>query len=267
MPDENQATGQAAPDNTGVSDNVSPQPSEASEQLTNAAPEATQDNASAQEAEAPETNAEDNATKEALLAGKFKSPEDLEKGYRELESRFGREASEKAELARVLSESFSQPQPASPPVIAEEDNFTDDYEEQNPLNTKIEELERKTAVQTFILSHSDADASLMQKVLTEDPLVQQINGHEAKLEYAYLKSQGVAQQRAVVEAEKRGAETTQVKMAEKQVAQVEDAKKSAPISNKEDLMKRMKYGDKTARAEVIGNIPAVREMRKLAGLE
>lgn len=261
MQDDTQATGAEAP--TQAVDTAEQQPSEANEQVRQEAPEATQTTAEAQEATTTEVSAEDTA-QEQLLAGKYKSPEDLEKAYKELESRFGRETSEKAELTKTLNDIF-----ASDTVAVPTQPDADDYEEPelDPVRQEVDELKRKSAVQTFILSHSDADAASMQKVLTEDPLVKQITGHEAKLEYAYLKSQGLRQSQAIAQAEKKGAERTQVKMAEKEVAQVESAQKAAPADNRAELLERMRYGDKAARAEVIGNLPAVQAMRKMAGLE
>lgn len=262
MPEDNQATGTAAPDDSTASDNATTQPSEASEQQQEA-PEATQEQATAEEAVAPETKVEDKAD-EKLIAGKFKSVEDLERGYKELESKFGATNSEKVELAKMLNETFT------PPAQQEVEADTEDYVDYgiNPVNQEIEDLKRKSAVQTFILSHDDADPATMQEVLTSDPLVQQISSHEAKLEYAYLKSQGMTQKQAIADAEKKGAERTQVKMAEKSVAQVESSKTAAaPVNNKAELLERMRYGDRTARAEVISNLDAVKEMRRMAGYE
>lgn len=261
MHDDTQATDADVP---AQADTTEQQPSEANEQQQQVTPEATQGTEETQEVSTAEVKAEDTV-EETLLAGKYKSPEDLERAYKELESKFGKETSEKAELSRILNETFLAPE-----VTLEATTDTDEYggyDEPNPVIQEVEELKRKSAVQTFILSHSDADPQSMQQVLTTDPLVQQITGHEAKLEYAYLKSQGMTQQKAIADAEKKGAERTQVKMAEKTVAQVESAKKSAPVNDKADLIERMRYGDKTARAEVIGNLPAVQEMRRMAGLE
>lgn len=43
------------------------------------------------------------------------------------------------------------------------------------------------------------------------------------------------------------------------------ANPSAPDASREELLKRMAYGDKSARAEVISNLPGVEAMRKMAG--
>lgn len=196
--------------------------------------------ASTQTVEAPEAtqqteeNAEIKATdtaEEKLYAGKYKSPEDLEKGYTELQSKFGQTTSEKAELSRILNEAFAQPAVA-PPVVE------DTYEEPNPVNQEIDNLKRQTAVQGFVMNHQDADAAQMGKVLAEDPLVKQISGHEAKLEYAYLRSQNMSQQTAIAEATKTGAQTATAKIAEKQVAQVEAATKTSKQDDGSELYER-----------------------------
>lgn len=45
------------------------------------------------------------------------------------------------------------------------------------------------------------------------------------------------------------------------------ANPSAPNASREELLKRMAYGDKAARAEVISNLPGVEAMRKMAGFQ
>lgn len=246
--DETQAVGNEAP--VEQTDTVESQSSEAS-QNTNQAPEATQGEAPAKEVEAPEVKVEDTA-EEKLYAGKYKTAEDMEKAYQELNSKFTNTSQEKAELAKILNEAFSSPEPAS-----QQRPETDDYyqEESNPADQKIEALERKTAVQSFIISHTDADPATMQKVLSEDPLVAQINGHEAKLEYAYLRSQSLSSQAAIAAAEKRGADQTQAKIAEKQVAQVESATSAEQVDEKSELKNKAMTGKpderKSARLEYI----------------
>jgi hypothetical protein len=219
---DNQASQAADPAATDTSAPVDT--SEASTQTVDA-PEATQ-----QTEETAEIKATDTA-EEKLYAGKYKSPEELEKGYTELQSKFGQTTSEKAELSRILNEAFVQPEVA-PPVVEEA------YEEPNPLNQEIENLKRVTSVQSFVMNHQDADAASMGKVLAEDPLVKQISGHDAKLEYAYLRSQNMSQQKAIVEAQKNGAQAAQAKIAEKQVAQVETASAAGKQDDGSDLYER-----------------------------
>lgn len=188
--------------------------------------------------EQPEVKATDTA-EEKLYAGKYKTVEEMEKAYQELNSTFSKTSQEKAELSRILNEAFAAPEPSSAPP-SQDDLY---QEESNPVNQEIESLKRQTAVQGFIMNHQDADASQMGKILAEDPLVKQISGHEAKLEYAYLRSQNMAQSKAIAEAEKKGAQATQAKIAEKQVAQVETAGKTAERTDeKSELQERMSTG-------------------------
>lgn len=219
MDDETQTTGTDAP----AQDTASPQTSEADVQIESKAPEATQ----AQEGQ-PEVKAEDTA-EEKLYAGKYKTVEDLEKSYQELQSKFGKETSEKAELTRILNEAFADPSPGG---------TVDTYEETNPLQEKVERIERQGAVQNFIFSHPDADPNGMQEILTKDPLVQQIQGHDAKLEYAYLKSQNKRSAGAIEEAKKTAATAAQVKVVEKQAAQVESAQKAAQTDENSELYEK-----------------------------
>lgn len=199
--------------------------SEASTQ-TNEAPEATQ---TVEEKQTEEVNATDTADK--LYAGKYKTPEDMEKAYKELESKFGRETSEKADLTRILNEAFTPPE-------APQAQVEDDYEESNPLTEKVERMERQSAVQGFIFTHPDANGSAMNEVLGKDPIIQQIQGHEAKLEYAYLKSQNMSSAKAIAEAQKTAANQAQTKIVEKQAAQVETARKADTTDENSELMER-----------------------------
>lgn len=228
MIDDTQTTGVEAPAQTA--DTVEAPTSEAGAQVNNEAPQAAA-------VEEPTVNATDTA-EEKLYAGKYKSVEDMEKAYTELTSKFTTTAQEKAELSRILNESFITPQPAQ--AATTEDVFG---EEADPVNQEIEQLKKVTAVQSFVMTHQDADAAAMQQVLTTDPLVKQINGHEAKLEYAYLRSQSMSQSKAIAEAEKKGAQSAQAKIAEKQVAQVETAQQSsAPIDENAELREQMQSG-------------------------
>lgn len=210
------------------------------------APEATSE-ASTQVEETPEAapvqETDVNATdtvEEALLAGKYKSPEELEKAYKELESKYGQTSSEKAELSRILNEAFLSPEPQVPQVQANDD--LGEYEESNPLQREVEQLKQVSAVQSFIIAHPDADAAAMQQVLNNDPIVKQIPSAEAKLEYALLRSQNMSQQKAIAEAKKTAAQATQTKIVEKQAAQVEPVQSSEQVDEKSELKARMATG-------------------------
>lgn len=233
--------------------------SEASEALIEA-PEATQEQVATEEVATPETNAEDTAEAK-LYAGKYKTVEEMEDAYRNLNTKATRDAMEKAELTRILDQAF-----ATPEAPAAQDTEAYSYE-QPSVDPRIDSLERSNAVLLFMNTHDNADAKEMKQVLDTDPLAKSITDPTAKLEYAYLKTQSMSSTKALAEAERAGAERVQQKTAEKQVAQVESAKSATPVNQKADRIERMRYGDKGARAEVISEIPAVKEMRRQAGLE
>lgn len=238
MNDDNQAVVDEAP--AQVADKVEPQTSEADVQVTNEAPEATQANTE----EAQSVNTTDKV-EEKLYAGTFKSPEDMEKAYQELRSKATKDSMEKAELSRILNEAFTVQEPVAQPVANVDDSYID---EPDPVNQEIETLKRNQAVTMFVMNHQDANPEAMQQVLTTDPLVKQISGHEAKLEYAYLRSQSMTQQKAIAEATKTGAQAATAKLAEKQVAQVESAQQStAQVDETADLKQRMQTGTLTER--------------------
>lgn len=225
---------------TTVDTSAAADTSEASAQVDNQAPEATQANTE----EATSVNATDTA-EEKLYAGKYKSVEDMEKAYQELNSKFTNTSQEKAELSRILNEAFAIQEPVAQPVANVDDSYID---EPDPVNQEIETLKRNQAVTMFVMNHQDANPADMQQVLTTDPLVRQISGHEAKLEYAYLRSQSMTQQKAIAEATKTGAQAATAKLAEKQVAQVESAQQStAQVDETADLKQRMQTGTLTER--------------------
>ena len=207
-----------AQDTPAPADTVEQQASTASE-VTSEAPEATQQEA--QGAETTEVKAEDTV-EEKLFAGKYKTVEDMEKGYLNLQSKATKDNQEKAELSRILNEAFTTPTQS----VDTGESFGD---EPDPVNQEIEKLKHVTAVQSFIMSHPDADAAAMQKVLAEDHMVKQISGAEAKLEYAFLKSKNMTSSQAIEEAVQKGANQATAKIAEKQAAQVETAQKAEQV--------------------------------------
>jgi len=191
--------------------------SETNQLATNDAPEVTQATEAAQEATPAEVKTEDTA-QEKLLAGKYKSVEDLENAYKNAESKLHEESSQKAELTRILNESFT-PTP--------EVDTVDDYSGIEPDDS----VKRDIAVMKFIMSHGEADGAAMSEVLANDPLISQIQGHEAKLEYAYAKAQLQNQGKTVAEATKQAQQDTQAKIVEKQAAQVETAQKVTDVND------------------------------------
>lgn len=219
MSDETQTPGTDAP---AVADTATTQPSEASETNTNEAPEATQ----AAEESQQEVKAEDTA-EEKLLAGKYKSVEELEKSYKELESKYGKETSEKAELTRILNEAFTTP--------AESETGQEDTFEEPSTDNK---LQQDMAVLKFAVFHQDADGNAIKEILATDPYVAQMSTPEAKLEYAYLRSQNMGSQKAIAEAKKTAASETQAKIVEKQAAKVETARKADTTDEVSELREK-----------------------------
>lgn len=214
--DDTQASGTDAPQ----VDTAEPQSSEASTQIVET-PEATPP---AQGAET-EVKAEDTVG-EKLFAGKYKTVEDLENAYKNAESKLGQIGSDrKAELERALNQGLTAPADTG-------------FDESTTVNPETEKIQRDMAALKFMTVHNDVDPETIKDILTTDPIVAQINGYDAKLEYAYLRSQNMAQSKAIVEAEKRGAETVLVKTAEKQTAQVESGRKAEQINESSELFER-----------------------------
>lgn len=192
--------------------------------------------------DAPQVQQESEVTAEAtttsedegFLGGKYKSKEDFEAAYKELKNTYDSSAQEKAELTRILNEAFTAPETAQV-----QEQVDDPYaEEPNPLAEKVERMERQGAVQSFIFTHPDANGQAMNEVLAKDPLVAQIQGHDAKLEYAYLKSQNMSSSKTIAEAQKTAAQQAQSKIVEKQAAQVESARKAESTDENSELYER-----------------------------
>lgn len=261
MNDDNQTVVSEAPveDSSTQTDKVEAQISEADVQVEQVAPEAAQST----EETSSEITATDKA-EERLYAGTFKSPEELEKGYTELRTKATNDAMEKAELARILNETFTTPE-AAPVVQAEDTDSYGDYETPDPVAQKLATIERKDAVRDFIMSHPDANGENVNKILQSDPIVANINGYEAKLEYAYLKSKASAAPGLVAEAEKRASEQTQVKIAEKQAAQVEGARQQSQPAGEDEMstnqLRSTLRDDKAFDALIQKRFPGVSKMR------
>lgn len=232
-PDDTQTPTADVPVETTATDTAETQVSATSEQ-TSEAPEATQETV---ETTPTEVKAEETAS-EILYAGKYKTVEDLENAYKNAESKLGSTTSEKAELAKILNEAFQAPEAVVAAPAA--DDFED---EPNPVTQEIDGLKRVQAVQSFVMNHPEADAATMQKILAEDPIIRQISGHDAKLEYAYLRSQSMGQSKTIAEAEKKGAQAATAKVAEKQVAQVESARNVEVIEDGAELLTQASTGN------------------------
>lgn len=260
MDNDTPNTGVDAPavDNSQQVDTAETPSIEATVQVEQVAPEAAQSTG--------ETSSEITATdtaEERLYAGKYKSVDDLERSYTELQSKATRDAQEKAELARILNETFTTPEtPATAPV---EDTASYAYEESDPVVQKLQVIERKDAVRDFVLAHPDADGQAVNQILQSDPVAASIPTYEGKLEYAYFKSQATAAPKVVAEAEKRASEQTQVKIAEKQAAQVEGARQQSQPAGEEplsqsDLRESLK-GDDAFDKLIQKQFPGISKMR------
>jgi hypothetical protein len=219
MDNDTQATGVDEPT---VVDTSETQPSEASSPVSNEAPEATQG------IEETEVKAEDTA-EEKLYAGKYKTVEDMEKAYKELQTKATKDAMQKADMAKAITSTLD--------AQADEAAQINGYET-DPIVEKVDRLERKDAVTSFMLSHSDAKVEAMDEVLKTDPIVATINSYQGRLEYAYLKSKNMVTNEAVVEAQKKGAAQAQAKILEKQTAQVETARKAEQTDQDSELYER-----------------------------
>lgn len=220
MDDETLVSGSEAPVTT---ETVEDQPNQADVQVTNEAPEA-----------APETkDSSVNATETAedkLYAGKYKSVEDLEKAYKNASSEATKLSQERAQLSNELQSTFELEEAQSP--ILDSNGYVD------PVAEKIERLERNDSVSRFIFAHPDADGNAVKEILTTDPIIQQIQSYDARLEYAFLKSQNMSSKKAVEEAKKTAATQTQAKILEKQTAQVESNSQTQKVDENSELYAR-----------------------------
>lgn len=192
------------------------------------APEANQGEVEEGNPDETGVNAEDTAD-DTLLAGKYKTPEELERAYKELESKFGKETGEKAKLSRTLDTVLSPEQDTGVGV------------------SETEALRRDTAVLKFLVAHNDVDADSMKEILSSDPLLNQISGHEAKLEYAYLRSKELTRDQAMAQVQKQAQNETKAKVAEKEAAKVESAKKAEPVDDGTELLNKATSGSQEER--------------------
>lgn len=213
-------------------DKVNEQISETSNPVNNEAPDTNQGE------EETGINGEDKADK--LLAGTFKSTEELERAYKELRTKATKDAMQKAELAKTVNNTLSE---------QTEGLYGDDH-----VAVKLDAMERSNAVNSFTITHPDANVAEVDSILRSDPVVQSIGTYEGRLEYAYLKSQNMATQKAVEEAGKKAAVQKEAKILEKQAAQVESSRKAEPEQDT-DLLTQASTGSyeqrEAARRELI----------------
>lgn len=219
MDDETQTTGDVAP---AQAETANAQASEADVQTNNDAPEAPS------EVKESDVKATETA-EEKLYAGKYKTVEELEKAYTSANSEASKMSQEKAELTRILNDAFASPEPVA------QETEEDVYAESPTSNPEFEKIKQDNAIIKFALAHQDADGEAMNKIIATDPMISQITGPEAKLEYAYLQSKNMSQPKAIEEAKKEGQVQAQVKIAEKQTAQVETSRKAEKLDEGNDL--------------------------------
>lgn len=246
-------------DDTTVATNASPSAEDTQADVTtNSAsvqsevtPDATQGNEAAQEPASPEVSATDTV-EDKLFAGKYKSAEDLEKAYNELNSKFTSTSQEKAELSKILSEAFASDYPQGGATTQPQGGYEDFDDDVQPQSQPQEDgTKRDLAIMKFMFMHDDANPSDLGEILKTDPIVQNINGYDAKLEYAYLRSQNMSQSKAIAKAKEEAAQKAQSKVIEKQAAQVEPVAKSEPVDETAELRARIAGGDATARIEML----------------
>ncbi len=236
METDTQTTGTDAPaDQTQAADTVDTQASEASTQVDDT-PEVTQGEGE----QSQEVNTEDTV-EEKLFAGKYKSIEELESAYKSAESKLGTVNSRNADLTKLLNDAFTAPEPTG------ED--TDSFEDTSEASSGDDSIKRDMSVMKFVMGHPDASGAAMAEVLANDPFIGNINSYEAKLEYAYAKSQSMTTKEAVAQAEKRTAQQTQTKIVEKQAAQVEGASRTEKLDEKDELRKKFTTGSPDERKQ------------------
>lgn len=214
--------------------------SEASGLAEQEAPEANQNEEEKDSGEKAEDTAE-----ERLLAGKYKTTEDLEAAYKQLESKFGHKSNQVAELNSALTESLEQSQEAEVQTETESEEHQSTQPKVQPSASE-DNRDRDIAVMKFVMTRgnevSPEQTQEINKVLQSDPIVSQISTTEGKLEYAYQKSRNATNQQAMQKAQEEAQKETKAKMAEKEAAQVESGKKAEQPDGKEQLLSQAREG-------------------------
>ena len=192
---------------------------------------------------------------DGFLGGKYKTKEDFEKAYRELQTLRQTELEEKAQLSQILNSAFGSldEQPA------QQDGYEEEYEDKT-APSQLDSVNQKLAVMEFSMAYPDADGKAMTEVLTKDPVATQIQDYSARLKYAYAISKTNAQTKVVEAAQKQAQAATVAKIAEKQAAQVESVGKQSeppkadPLSPSEihSVMQNTKSFDELLRTKFPG---------------
>lgn len=138
--------------------------------------------------------AREDAESELRYAGKFKSAEDLEKAYKELEKKLGQKEPEPAEDAEVEEEEASEQEEEAPteeePEISEEAQFLKEaseeyYSNNNQLKPetlkRLKELPSEKLVEAYLNSIKDAPAAPPQVLTDADAqsIINSVGGNEA----------------------------------------------------------------------------------------
>jgi hypothetical protein len=138
--------------------------------------------------------AREDAESELRYAGKFKSAEDLEKAYKELEKKLGQKEPEPAEDAEVEEEEASEQEEEATteeePEISEEAQFLKEaseeyYSNNNQLKPetlkRLKELPSEKLVEAYLNSIKDAPAAPPQVLTDADAqsIINSVGGNEA----------------------------------------------------------------------------------------
>jgi hypothetical protein len=138
--------------------------------------------------------AREDAESELRYAGKFKSAEDLEKAYKELEKKLGQKEPEPAEDAEVEEEEASEQEEEvateEEPEISEEAQFLKEaseeyYSNNNQLKPetlkRLKELPSEKLVEAYLNSIKDAPAATPQVLTDADAqsIINSVGGNEA----------------------------------------------------------------------------------------
>lgn len=164
---------------------------------------------------------------DGFLGGKYKSKEDFENAYKNLQTTRQRELQEAAELRSVLQAAFATDDDTTDPATAGYAGYDDDKADSVVANRLVN--------MEFAMAHPDADGKAILDVMKNDPVAKQIQSYEARLRYAYLASKEKAAPQQVAEAQRQAAADAKAKVVEKQAAQVEPATKQSAPTQEEPL--------------------------------
>jgi hypothetical protein len=188
-----------------------------------------------EETRVAETTTEEEAEAEQLLAGKFKSQEELEKGYLNLESMATKQAQETARIRKqveqVLPYMSGKPQTQPFPEPADEQEAAK-LLVKDMMREVIQEqfgpLQAQSQVQSFAERHPDLEEYLPDIVSKLEAMTDQqrsalMNANPNLLEDEYYRVKGLRTDQVAQEAKKQGKEEVYKSATKKREAQVETA--------------------------------------------